>query len=67
VSALGRSAAASAQTRLAPAVGHAALQRRFALRAHDRYLTMLLARYDGPLHAAWTADHARVRAALAAQ
>ena len=49
-----------------PAPGrHAALCRLFALRAHERYLMALLARYDGPLHATWAAELARVRAALA--
>lgn len=58
---------ASARTHLAPAVRHAALQYRCALRAHERYLTVLLARYDGPLRAAWVAERERVRAALAVQ
>jgi len=48
-------------------VRHAALQYRCALRAHERYLTVLLARYDGPLRAAWVAERERVRAALAVQ
>lgn len=45
----------------------AALRRIFALRQHERYLVALLARYEGPLRAAWADELARVRDQLAAE